>query len=320
MLCPKCGRMLPDGVPCPCGAPLRSTNPAVNLIKTLGVSAKLLAAAVLYSAVVFLGLLSLLGVGAVTSPLYYIGASGAITPEDFEELVRAMDQATGLSGILFAAPAALSAAALWLFYAACRNRKTGNVSTAGLTIFQVMAYIQLAFYCLLAFLLLVLGIFSVVSSSSMPEIPYYVNGENYGAAPLQMVIGMLVLLILMMGGFCALWIAFAVCAVKTLNRIKATAATGVPDNRVPGLLTGFMIVIAVFGILYGMMFCMMFPVLGLQMLCSAVAMILLSRLLSEYRRKMTFLCYPPVFPAYPVGPVPPHPPVPPQYPSGPKPR
>ena len=47
MLCPKCGRMLPDGVPCPCGAPLRSTNPAVNLIKTLGVSAKLLAAAVL---------------------------------------------------------------------------------------------------------------------------------------------------------------------------------------------------------------------------------------------------------------------------------
>ena len=62
-----------------------------------------------------------------------------------------------------------------------------------------------------------------------------------------------------------------------------------------------MMVIAVFGILYGMMFCMMFPVLGLQMLCSAVAMILLSRLLSEYRRKMTFLCYPPVFPAYPVG-------------------
>lgn len=40
-----------------------------------------------------------------------------------------------------------------------------------------MAYIQLAVYCLLAFLLLVLGIFSVVSSSSMPEIPYYVNGE-----------------------------------------------------------------------------------------------------------------------------------------------
>ena len=269
---------------------------------------------------VFLGLLSLLGVGAVTSPLYYIGASGAITPEGFEELVRAMDQATGLSGILFAAPAALSAAALWLFYAACRNRKTGNVSTAGLTIFQVMAYIQLAVYCLLAFLLLVLGIFSVVSSASMPEIPYYVNGENYGAAPLQMVIGMLVLLILMMGGFCALWIAFAVCAVKTLNRIKATAATGVPDNRVPGLLTGFMMVIAVFGILYGMMFCMMFPVLGLQMLCSAVAMILLSRLLSEYRRKMTFLCYPPAFPAYPVGPVLPRPPVPPQYPSGPKPR
>ena len=135
-----------------------------------------------------------------------------------------------------------------------------------------------------------------------------------------MVVGMLVLLILMMGGFCALWIAFAVCAVKTLNRIKATAATGVPDNRVPGLLTGFMMVIAVFGILYGMMFCMMFPVLGLQMLCSAVAMILLSRLLSEYRRKMTFLCYPPAFPVYPVGPVLPRPPVPPQYPSGPKPR
>ena len=49
MICPKCGRTVPDGAPCPCGAPVLSSNPAVNLMKTLGSSPKFLTAAILYS-------------------------------------------------------------------------------------------------------------------------------------------------------------------------------------------------------------------------------------------------------------------------------
>ena len=46
MICPKCGRTVPDGAPCPCGAPVLSSNPAVNLMKTLGSSPKFLTAAI----------------------------------------------------------------------------------------------------------------------------------------------------------------------------------------------------------------------------------------------------------------------------------
>lgn len=62
-----------------------------------------------------------------------------------------------------------------------------------------------------------------------------------------------------------------------------------------------MMVIAVFGILYGMMFCMMFPVLGLQMLCSAVAMILLSRASQRVPPEDDLPVLPAGFPGLPRG-------------------
>ena len=52
MICPKCGRTVPDGAPCPCGAPVLSSNPAVNRMKTLGSSPKFLTAAILCSVTV----------------------------------------------------------------------------------------------------------------------------------------------------------------------------------------------------------------------------------------------------------------------------
>ena len=56
MICPKCGRTVPDGAPCPCGAPVLSSNPAVNLKKTLGSSPKFLTAAILDSVTVLFNL------------------------------------------------------------------------------------------------------------------------------------------------------------------------------------------------------------------------------------------------------------------------
>lgn len=80
MICPKCGRTVPDGAPCPCGAPVLSSNPAVNLMKTLGSSPKFLAAAILYSVTVLFNLLASFGASDVISTLYYYGATTASTP------------------------------------------------------------------------------------------------------------------------------------------------------------------------------------------------------------------------------------------------
>ena len=51
MLCPKCGQYNPEGVACPCGAPLLSSNPAVNVLKTLGSSGRFLTMAILATAI-----------------------------------------------------------------------------------------------------------------------------------------------------------------------------------------------------------------------------------------------------------------------------
>ena len=58
MICPKCGRMVPDGSQCPCGAPVLSSNPAVNLLKTIGSSPKFLTAVILYTVMVLFNILS----------------------------------------------------------------------------------------------------------------------------------------------------------------------------------------------------------------------------------------------------------------------
>ena len=57
MICPKCGRMVPDGSQCPCGAPVLSSNPAVNLLKTIGSSPKFLTAVILYTVMVVFNIL-----------------------------------------------------------------------------------------------------------------------------------------------------------------------------------------------------------------------------------------------------------------------
>ena len=45
MICPNCGREIPDGTVCPCTleAPALSDNPAVNVVKRVGSSGMLLA-------------------------------------------------------------------------------------------------------------------------------------------------------------------------------------------------------------------------------------------------------------------------------------
>ena len=82
MICPKCGRTVPDGAPCPCGAPVLSSNPAVNLMKTLGSSPKFLTAAILYSVTVLFNLLASFGASDVISTLYYYGANYGFDPEE----------------------------------------------------------------------------------------------------------------------------------------------------------------------------------------------------------------------------------------------
>ena len=72
MICPKCGREIPDGTVCPCTLerPPLSDNPALNALKTVGSSPLFLALAVLMSLSALLTVFSSLGMGDALTIIY----------------------------------------------------------------------------------------------------------------------------------------------------------------------------------------------------------------------------------------------------------
>lgn len=314
MICPKCGRVVPDGVPCPCGAPLLSSNPAVNLIKTIGSSTKFLTAAILYSVAVLFALLATFTMEKLLVEFYYYGANAGVDPEVFYPMMSVMESGSVAASVAAAIPSALTAVGMWLFYASCRGTQTGNVSTTGLTICKVISYISLVLYCLMAFLLMILGVILFIVAAN-------VQG-GYGADSVAVAMAIIVVFLLLAVAFIALFIALQVSVIRAINRIKASAITGVPDNRISRFLTGFLMVMGILGAFSGVVSLITSPLAGIGALAGAVTMILISLVLTEYRNKMTMLVYPPVQPVYgqnmpPYGNMPPQNNVPPQQPGGP---
>ena len=102
MMCPKCGRTIPDGTQCPCGAPVLSSNPAVNLIKTLGSSPKFLAAAILTSVMVLFSILASMGSKDLLVSLYYYGANYGVDPDVFYPAMSALENSLGVGTVVAA--------------------------------------------------------------------------------------------------------------------------------------------------------------------------------------------------------------------------
>ena len=99
MMCPKCGRTIPDGTQCPCGAPVLSSNPAVNLIKTLGSSQKFLAAAILTSVMVLFSILARrMGSKDLLVSLYYYGANYGVDADVFYPAMSRFGKFPGRGG------------------------------------------------------------------------------------------------------------------------------------------------------------------------------------------------------------------------------
>lgn len=312
MICPKCGRMVPDGSQCPCGAPVLSSNPAVNLLKTIGSSPKFLTAVILYTVMVVFNILMSFSSGDWINALYYYGANYGLDPDIFYPMMSALESSSLLGAVMGSIPAILLAVGMWMFYVTCRNTQSGNISTAGLTICKVIAYIVLVFICALAALLLVMAVLLMiggVATTSAYNSYYYDDGS---AAVLITVLGVL---LVVLAAVMALLIAYYVCVIKTINRIKASALNGAPDNRIPRFLTVLMMVTGVLSGLGGLFSLFTTPAAGIASLAGAVCAILMALLLSEYRAKMSMLLYPPVQPMY--NNMPPYGNVPPQQPGGP---
>lgn len=244
MICPKCGRNNPDGMACPCGAPLLSSNPAVNLLKSLGSSPLFLAAAILATAAPVLFILALVTSGGqyvsgLISFRYTINGQEFVYPSagnDFGAVV--------LGSLLFALPVLLAALGMWLFYGSSRNRHTGNVSTAGLTICKVIAIAAVVLCIVAAALYAILLLLLMIFSNAFSEWIYYNSGEY---VPAGLFVGLALVALVFFVGLMLLPIFFYFGVIKALNRMKRTARTGEPNDKVSYYVMVFLFILAVFG-------------------------------------------------------------------------
>lgn len=304
MICPKCGRVIPDGTQCPCslGAAPLSSNPALNVIKTIGSSTQYLVMAILASAGVLLTILAGVAGSDSMSEAYYALANSGMDLSFLYDVMDVVESTSFISVVFASIPSILLAVGMWMHYATCRNTASGNISTAGLTLWKVILYINLICVCFLCVAILVVLVLALIGIGAMASEYYY--GYNYeDGMAMGLTVVFVIAAIVVVVAF-ALGVISNICTIKTINRTKATAMSGVPDNRVPMYLIVMDYIMGGFSALSGLISLFSSPIAGLAVLTEAALLILMGMSLSRYRRQMTLLLYPPVQPVYTAPPVP----------------
>ena len=310
MICPKCGREIPDGTVCPCTLerPPLSDNPALNALKTVGSSPLFLALAVLMSLSALLTVFSSLGMGDAMSNIYIYARQMGLDWEEIEAVMNAMRSTSVVSAVLGAAPAILTAVAMWLHYSTCMGRQNGNISTAGLTICKVLSYISLVGLCIAA-LLVLCGFAIVIIAFLVSDVPLgsmfgAYGGYSYGGgysdeeATIAVVV-VLAVFALIIGFAMGLAIAYQASIIRMINRTKTVAATGMADDRVSGYLVGMTGFSAVCSLISGLLGLFTAPLTGAVGIAGGVGLILMIVLLRTYGKAMNQVLYPPVQPMTP---------------------
>ncbi|MCI8384931.1 MAG: hypothetical protein HFE95_00615 [Acutalibacter sp.] len=310
MICPNCGRDIPDGSVCPCtlqSTPL-SDNPALNIVKTIGSSPLFLVMTIFLSLSTLFTILSSAGLNDTIYNLYYYAYSMGLDLYTIESVIDAMRSTSIFSAVLSSVPAILIAVAMWLHFITCRSRLSGNISTAGLTICKVIAYITMIAQCLITLLLTAFcAILMVVFlTQDIPFTAFF----SYDADEAVMII------IVCLGLFLAFFLFFMILAItyqasiiRMINRTKQVSETGMADERVSGYLVGMTYLSAIASVLMGLSALFASPLGGVATLCHGVAFILMAILLGNYRKGMNAVLYPPVqpmgtMPGYGYNPVP----------------
>lgn len=292
MICPKCGREIPDGTVCPCTyqSPALSSNPAVHVMKSVGSSTIFLVMAILGTVSFALTMISNVSdaSGAIEQYIYeLISNYTGIHPAYYASAMESAGISTTISLISSSAVSALTVVALWLHYATCKNQKSGNISTAGLTIWKVFTWIAIVGLILacVAVVILVIAV-AALGGAAMPR-------DEYGV-----VVGVVVFLSIFFGAVVGLALACEIAKLRVINRAKTIAYNGIPDNRVSQFLIVMTWIGGISSALTGLSSLFMLPVVGIANLISAAVSILAALCLTRYKKEMTVVMYPPVQPVY----------------------
>lgn len=311
MLCPNCGREIPDGTVCPCmgGSSALSSNPAVNVIKSIGSSTIFLVLAILSTVSVVLSVIT--DVTTVSSGvpeyLYDIYNSMGIDPSVYASAVSSGSVSSAISIVVSIVLSSLTTIALWLHYFTCKNQNSGNISTAGLTILKVFTWISIVSVIIVCVCMVILMVALMALGGSLGA--YYDSPEAAG-----LTVGLIVFLLILLGALLGLMLAYEIAMLRVINRAKTIAYNGIPDNRVSQFLIVMSYLMGGFSCLVALISLFGSPLSGIAGLASGAASILTGVCLSRYRKEMTAVMYPPVQPVYAAQPVQPAAPVQPTVP------
>ncbi len=312
MYCQNCGRQIPDGTVCPCssGAPLLSSNPVLNALKTIGSSPLFLVTAIFFSLSCALSLLGqLLPNQEAMEAADFLYTNFGIEISQLAPVTSPSAVSTVISAIISVVPAVLTAIGLWMHYVTCRGRKSGGISTAGLTICKVLSILGAVFLGLSCFLGIVVSVLGVVWAGYFSNSFYSDYGPSLDGDVTTILIAIFVVCAVVFAVVLALVICYTVSLVRVINRVKATAASGMPDNRISQFLVAMNYILAVCYVFGGIFsFCSVswmgagVVAAGFNSLIDAACYVTASLCLTRYRREMTALLYPPVQPVYPGQP------------------
>lgn len=298
MFCPKCGRQIPDGSICPCstGTSVLSSNPALNVLKSIGSSPMFLVSAILVTVSVVLSFIS--GLSGENTNLLSFYVNYNLPSIDLSGL------STVVSAILTALPGLLIAIGMWMHWATCRSTASGNISTAGMTLCKVVIIVRIVLFCLI-FLIAIIFVCGLGAGAIQS---YLYNSYMFDGDPSAYTAGFIVGVVIGAGLILGIALSVIVSEVRTINRIKATAYSGMPDNCVSRYLTAWLYIFTVCLGISGLVALVTSPVSGLASLIDAASCLLIALCLGRYRKQMTLLMYPPVQPVYaqPVQPAQPY--------------
>lgn len=242
--CVACGQKIEEstfiGAPkTPLEEPLRSTNPALHIIKKLGSSPLYLALCILsVVSVVFTAIYALFSVSLGVDTVFdLLNESGlADYGNQFGPILHSVGYAYTAALLVGLIPAVLHCIALWLTYASAKNNQSGGLQTTGLSIHIVILTIGTVLLALIALL--------VVACIGLVVFLCFTLGEMEMETILFVVFVSAVLVFLL--ATYAFAILYTIFLLRSLHKVKQTALTGVPSDKISRFAAIVLIVLGAF--------------------------------------------------------------------------
>lgn len=200
-------------------------NTVMRTMKKMLTSPLFLVGAIGYSVYCLFELLSEIAGGSAISNLLYNLDSLSGYSMDYgymQAYLSAYNGARVVTALVLSIPVVLIVTGMWLMFASAKSNSQPGISVTGLSMIRVIVIIQLVFACLGAALLEIICIFVMAGAGSF--ISYYNVGYSVGGA--------MIFFMIVIAAVSAFGIIYYLKLGKTINTMKETIMSGIPNSQI----------------------------------------------------------------------------------------